>query len=205
MVSPGRFIPVAEESGLILDLGHWVLREACLQHARWRAAGRRPGRMAVNLSGRQLRSGRLVREVHDVLVETDMPPGDLELEITETYLVEDAAVLPVLAELKALGVGLSVDDFGTGHSSLARLKEMPVDKLKVDQAFVRGVPDDEHDVAITRAIVALGHSLDLEILAEGVETESQRAFLAELGCESAQGFLLGRPVPAADYPELPLA
>lgn len=135
-----------------------------------------------------------------LLSETEMPPDQLELEITETYLVEDAAILPVLHGLNAIGLRLSVDDFGTGHSSLARLKELPVDKLKIDQAFMHGLPGDENDEAIARAVVALGHSLGLEVLAEGVETEEQRRFLGELGCDSAQGYLFARPVMAADYP-----
>lgn len=200
MISPGRFIPVAEDSGLIVELGNWVLHAACEQHRRWREAGHEPGQLAVNISGRQLRSGTLATELSEILEKTDMQPSQLELEITETYLVEDAAILPVLEDLKKVGIRLSVDDFGTGHSSLARLKELPVDKLKIDQAFMRGIPGSENDEAIARAVIALGHSLDLEVLAEGVETGAQQMFLAALGCDSAQGFHFSRPVPAADYP-----
>ncbi|MFN2381348.1 MAG: PAS domain S-box protein [Guyparkeria sp.] len=200
MISPGRFIPVAEDSGLIIKLGNWVLLTACEQHRRWREAGHEPGQLAVNISGRQLRSGTLATELLEILEKTDMQPSQLELEITETYLVEDAAILPVLEDLKKVGIRLSVDDFGTGHSSLARLKELPVDKLKIDQAFMRGIPGDGNDEAIVRAIIALGHSLELEVLAEGVETSAEQTFLSELGCDSAQGFYFSRPVPAADYP-----
>lgn len=198
LVSPGRFIPVAETSGLIVALGAHVLREACRQYMRWFDQGANPGRMAVNVSGRQLRSGSLVALVKAVLEETGMPPESLELEITETFLVEDLAIVPILSDLKALGVRLSIDDFGTGHSSLARLKDLPVDKLKIDQSFVRGLSEEGDDQAIVRAIVALGGSMGLDVLAEGVETESQRHFLQSLGCEVAQGYLFSRPVAAGD-------
>ncbi len=200
LISPGRFIPVAETTGLIVSLGEYVLREACEQYMVWCGQGMKPGRMAVNVSGRQLRSGSLVSLVQTVLEETGMPPEWLELEITETYLVEDLAVLPILGDLKALGVRLSIDDFGTGHSSLARLKELPVDKLKIDQSFVRDLSGEENDQAIVRAIMALGGSMGLEVLAEGVETQSQCRFLQSLGCHMAQGYLFSRPLPASDVP-----
>ncbi|MFP4251757.1 MAG: EAL domain-containing protein, partial [Guyparkeria sp.] len=201
-ISPGEFIPVAEDSGLIVALGEWVLRRACeesMSHARPEG---KPRRVAVNLSGRQLIEKDIVGTVDKVLKETGMPPDSLELEVTETFLVEHRGAVDTLLGLKKLGVRLSIDDFGTGHSSLARLKELPVDKLKIDQAFVRGITGDNSDAAIARAIIALGNSLGMDVLAEGVENGDQGQFLIREGCFHGQGFLFGRAVNAEDI--LPL-
>ena len=196
-ISPGQFIPLAEETGLIVPMGYWVLREACSQMQRWREAGTLDGVIAVNLSPIQFRSGDLVDQVGRILAETGLPPGQLELEITEGALVEDAAAAAeTLAALKRLGLRLSIDDFGTGYSSLGYLKRFPIDKLKIDQGFVRGLPDDPADIEIVNAIIGLAESLHIDVLAEGIETEAQAAFLLGHGCRCGQGYLFGRPVPA---------
>ncbi|APW38114.1 hypothetical protein RD110_13665 [Rhodoferax koreense] len=198
LVQPGGFIEVAEESDLIVDLGAWALREVARQQADWLRAGHRAVPVGVNVSARQCLNRDLVQVLRLALGETGIPPALLRLEITETTAMTDAdQVIGLLCELRALGVGLSVDDFGTGYSSLAYLKRFPLDELKIDRAFVQDLATDSHDAAIVRATIVLAHGLGLKVVAEGVETEAQSRFLAEHGCDTAQGFLFSRPLPLA--------
>ncbi|SFP06528.1 EAL domain-containing protein [Pseudomonas borbori] len=196
-IPPERFIPLAEENGLILPLGDWVLRQACRQMGEWQRLHAPFGPLSVNLAGVQLRQPQLLERITQLLDSNSLAPGLLQLEITENFIMnqtEDA--LSILHQLKALGVQLAIDDFGTGYSSLSYLKRLPLDTLKIDQSFVRGLPSDPHDVAITRAIIALGRSMQLTVIAEGVETKAQELFLAAEGCEQIQGFVLSRPLAA---------
>ena len=198
-ISPAEFIPVAEQSGIIVPIGEWVMRTAAQQAAQWLAQGHQGFRMAVNLSVRQFASKGLPLLVQEVLRDTGLPPHMLELEVTESMALQNvAATLSTLHACKALGVKLAMDDFGTGYSSLAYLKLYPLDALKIDQAFVRNITQDLGDAAITRAIVAMAHSFGMSVIAEGVETEAQLAFLKSLGCEDFQGYLFSKPVPADD-------
>lgn len=202
LVAPAAFIPAAEDSGLIVPLGQWVLAQACHQAALWQRSGRQL-QVAVNVSPRQFHQPDLVRQVAALLHDTGLEPSRLELEITESCIMENAEeTVRILDELKGLGVGLAVDDFGTGYSSLSYLKRFPVDKLKIDRSFVMDIQRGNDDCAITRAILALAHGLNLTTIAEGVETEAQRDLLDELGCEQMQGFLVGRPMPVEDIDEL---
>ena len=196
-VSPAQFIPIAEETGLILPIGIWVMRQACRDAQRWRRQLGQDVPVAVNLSARQFRSHELLVTVQTVLEETGLPSHLLELEITEGLLIIDPeGAASVLAGLRAMGIRTALDDFGTGYSSLAYLKTFPLDRLKIDRAFVRGLPDDKNDQAISRAVVALGHSLNMEVLAEGVETPEQGIFLAAAGCQLFQGNFYGEPMSA---------
>ena len=197
-IAPGRFIPVAEECGLIVPIGAWVLEEACRQARAWLDAGLPELIVSVNLSALQLRRANLVETVAAALRDSGLPPRLLELELTESILLQDVEnTLQTVQRLKALGVRLAIDDFGTGYSSLSYLKRFAVDKLKIDQSFVRDIGTDPDDAAIVRAIIQLARSLRLEIIAEGVETEEQRAFLLAEGCRHAQGYLFSRPLPPA--------
>lgn len=196
LVPPGEFIPIAEDNGLIGAIDAWVLEQACRQMVRWNAEGSALHFVAVNISSRLFSRGELDLKVAQVLAETGLNPAQLELEVTESAVMEDPTAAQVLlTRLRALGIRLAIDDFGTGYSSLARLKRLPVDKLKLDQSFVRGLPSDPEDAAIARAVIALGHSLDLKILAEGIEQQEQADFLRELGCDYGQGYYFGRPQP----------
>ncbi|MES2125725.1 MAG: EAL domain-containing protein [Pseudomonadota bacterium] len=202
-VSPVEFIPLAEETGLINPLGDWVLRTACTQLKQWLDGGMQPLRVAVNLSVRQLLQKHFAASVEAVLAETGLPPHLLELEITESTLMEHAQdTLQALDRLRKLGVRLSIDDFGTGYSSLSYLKRFPVDIIKIDRSFVRDVPHDVDDAAIVTGIIALAHSLRLEVVAEGVETEAQLNFLRGQNCDLMQGFYLSPAVPADEFAEL---
>ncbi len=203
-VSPAEFIPAAEESSLILPIGHWVLRAACTQALAWQRPGAAPVRVCVNLSSLQLESPDLVERVRDTLQETGLDPSLLELEITETTMMRDVEHnIGTLLELRKLGITFSVDDFGTGYSSLSYLKRLPIDTVKIDRSFVRGLEQQqEDDTAIVSAIIALGHSMGLHIVAEGVETVGQLEFLARAGCDRVQGYLLGRPMPASAFTAL---
>ena len=197
-IAPVRFVPLAEQTGIIVQLGEWALRTACAQFRIWLDAGVSLQRVAVNLSMRQLLEPDLVERIVGVLDEHGLAPHQLELEITESMAMQHAdAVLETLSRLNGRGVRIGLDDFGTGYSSLAYLKRFPIDDLKIDRAFVSGVPHDAEDVAIVRAILALAHSLDLTPVAEGVETIEQRDFLQAEGCREMQGYLYGEPKPAA--------
>ncbi|SDW83342.1 bifunctional diguanylate cyclase/phosphodiesterase [Thiocapsa roseopersicina] len=196
MVLPDSFIRLAEETGLIIPLGAWVLRSACIQAREWETAGIPFGRIAVNVSGVQIQRSDFARTLESILDETGLGAERLELELTETFVMdlrEDAQRL--LGDLKRLGIALAMDDFGTGYSSLAYLKGLPFDTLKIDRSFIGGLPDDPASAAIVTAITTLGHSLGFEVLAEGVETEAQRRFLLGVGCRRAQGYLFSPPVP----------
>lgn len=196
-VSPVQFIPVAEETGLILSIGEHVLTEACLQAKRWLDDGLPPLRMAVNLSTIQLRDPHLLDMLQRVLRETGLPASELELEITESVLLQNAeATIDALERIKGLGIHLAIDDFGTGYSSLAYLKRFPIDTLKIDQSFVRDLTTNPDDAALTTSIILMGKSLGLNVIAEGVETRSQVAFLQVLECDEAQGYLFGKPMDA---------
>jgi diguanylate cyclase (GGDEF)-like protein/PAS domain S-box-containing protein len=198
-VSPATFIPLAEETGLIVPIGEWVLREACRQNRAWREAGLPPLTVAVNMSAPQFRSSGIAARIATLLGEAGLDPRGLEIELTESLVMHDAEeVVAILRELKAMGVMLAIDDFGTGYSSLSYLKRFPVDRLKIDQSFVRGIATDSDDAAIASAVISLGRSLGLRVVAEGVETEAQRAFLKARGCHEIQGYLVGKPMPAAD-------
>jgi len=199
MISPARFIPVAEESGLIRPLGEWVLRTACAQVQAWHEAGYQQVRVGVNISGRQFRQPDLVAMIDDILAETGLPAEYLELELTESYLMEDAdATNRILAFLKVRGIELAIDDFGTGYSSLNYLKNFPIDRIKIDQSFVRDVTASRDDAAIVEAIIAMAESLELDVIAEGVETAEQLKFLQARGCQEMQGYFFARPMPVAE-------
>jgi diguanylate cyclase (GGDEF)-like protein/PAS domain S-box-containing protein len=195
-VSPAEFIPIAEESGLIVEMGEWILREACREAASWP----KPLQVAVNLSPAQFMHGDVVGLVHSILLETGLAPGRLELEITEGVLIEDFdRGLALLRRLKALGVRISMDDFGSGYSSLSYLQAFPFDKIKIDRAFIINLGRNPQSAAIVRAVIDLGHGLEMSIIAEGVETVEQLAFLAKEGCDGVQGYLLGKPLPIGKY------
>ncbi len=201
-VSPGVFIPIAEETGQIIALGAWILDEACRQHAQWRSEGRGSLPMSINVSAIQLRDNAFPSLLQRALQTHGVAPTAIELELTETFLLENAAAtVDKVAALKALGVTLSIDDFGTGYSGLNYLHHFPIDKLKIDQSFVRDMLDDPADLAITQAIIGLGHTLGLHVVAEGVEHEAEAELLREAGCDELQGYLFGRPMPAAALAE----
>jgi diguanylate cyclase (GGDEF)-like protein/PAS domain S-box-containing protein len=202
-VSPGEFIPLAEETGLIVQIGNWVLRTACAQMAEWRAAGLPELTLAVNLSPRQIHSKALIEHVSALLVEHRLPPSSLELEITETAMAEDPErIRHLLNELSERGIGLAIDDFGTGYSSLAYLKRFRANTLKIDRAFVRDIAIDAGDVAMTSAIVAMARNLGMRTVAEGVETEAQMQRLRALGCDEMQGFLFSPALPPDQFAQL---
>jgi EAL domain-containing protein (putative c-di-GMP-specific phosphodiesterase class I) len=200
-VSPGQFIPVAEDTGFIIAIGDWVLEQAVRQAARWRADGLVLP-VSVNVSALQFQQADFIDRVAAVLREQELDGALLELELTESILVHDAdEALARLSRLSQLGVRLAIDDFGTGYSSLAYLKRFPISKLKIDRSFVQGLPGDESDGAIVRAIVQLARAMAMTVIAEGVETEPQRAFLAELGCQEFQGFLFAPALDALSFEE----
>lgn len=201
LVSPAQFIPVAEESGLIVPIGQWVLRTACAQNKAWQAEGLPPVRVAVNLSARQFQQENLVETITEVLRETGLDPNALELELTES-IMQDTAAIQTLRQLKELGVEISIDDFGTGYSSLSYLKRLPINTLKIDQSFVRNMTTDKDDAVIAKTIIGLAHSLHLKAIAEGVETIEQLEFLRSHGCDRIQGYLFSRPLPAHDATKL---
>ena len=197
LIPPLKFIPIAEESGLINELGAWVLDEACRQLAVWRSKGVEGVRMAVNLSAHQLRAPDLPDVVGKTLTRYGLGHGDLELEVTESAAMYDPELaIERLAELRDLGINLAIDDFGTGYSSLAYLKLLPIQTLKLDRSFVKDIENDENDAAISAATIALAHSLSLKVVGEGVETEAQSRFLESHGCDFLQGYRFGRPEPA---------
>jgi diguanylate cyclase (GGDEF)-like protein len=202
-ISPGAFIPIAEEMGLISAIGEWVLWTACAQNRAWQSLGLAPVRMAVNLSARQFQQKNLVEIIAQVLESTQLEPRYLELEITESIAMQDiSSTISVLRTLRSMGIQIAIDDFGTGYSSLSSLKHFPLDKLKIDQSFVRDLVKDSYDAAITKALVALGHGLKLAVVAEGVETQEQLAFLRSIQCDGMQGYLLSRPLPTQEATNL---
>jgi predicted signal transduction protein with EAL and GGDEF domain len=193
-VAPIRFIPLAEEMGFINQLGEWVLFEACRQMIRWQAQGFIVPKIAVNLSVRQFERGSVAGMVRQILAETGLEPHRLQLEVTESVIMNTGDALVLINELHAIGVELAIDDFGTGYSSLAYLKQLPVQTLKIDRSFIQDISSDADDEAIAIAIIQLGKSMNLSVLAEGVENEQQVAFLLRHGCNRAQGYLFGHPV-----------
>jgi len=198
-IPPGRFIPVAERAGLMVQLGTWVLDQACEAYQSWLAAGRDWGLLAVNITAPELADPTFVDRTLATLARTGLPAERLELEITESLLVDTSReIIDRLEALRGHGIRVAVDDFGTGYSALSYLKDLPVDRLKIDRSFVNGVEQDPQSATITRAILALGHSLGLEVIAEGIETEAQRLELAQAGCEQGQGFLFARPAPLSE-------
>lgn len=194
-VSPARFIPVAEASGLIVPLGAWVLETACRQCRTWQSAGMHV-RVAVNLSSHQFRQPDFSRQVYELLQRTGVMPHLLELELTESAVMDEPrATAQVLGELEKMGVQIAIDDFGTGYSSLAYLKTFPLHRLKIDRAFVKDLATDPDDAAIVRGLIGLAHSLGMQVIAEGVEEEDQRAMLARLSCDEYQGWLFSKALP----------
>ncbi|MCU1350611.1 MAG: diguanylate cyclase/phosphodiesterase with sensor(s), partial [Acidobacteria bacterium] len=202
LMMPDEFIPVAEECQLIVPLGEWVLRTACLQMKAWHDAGHGPLRVAVNLSPRQFQQRDLTSMVERVLAETQLSPEYLDLEITETAAMQNIDLsLQVMNRLKEMGIHISIDDFGTGYSSLNYLKRFPIDTVKIDQDFVRDLSRDASDAAIITAVISMARALKLRVIAEGVETQEQLAFLQREQCAEMQGFLYSHPLPAGEFEE----
>jgi predicted signal transduction protein with EAL and GGDEF domain len=203
LLDPQRFIPLAEETGLIVPLGSWVLRTACAQNRVWQNEGLPPIKIAVNMSARQIAQPTIVDEIRGILAETGLEGRYLELELAENTLFYDSdAIAEQLNGLKRLGVRLSIDDFGTGYSSVGYLKRLPIDMLKIDRSFVRDLPNDAENSAIAATIIGMTRSLHLKVIAEGVESESQRAFLQEQGCDEIQGYLYSHPIAAGELRQL---
>jgi predicted signal transduction protein with EAL and GGDEF domain len=203
IVSPDRFIPIAEETGLIVPIGDWVLHEACRQNKAWQDAGMPPMTVSVNVSARQFKERDLVRRVAHSLEKSGLEARYLELELTESLIMQDVeAAIAMMRQLQALGIHLSIDDFGTGYSSLAALKKFPVTRLKIDKSFINDLAVSENDRAVASAVISLGQKLNLRVIAEGVETEEQVAFLRENNCDEMQGYHFSRPVPPEKIEEL---
>jgi len=203
LIPPSHFIPIAEESNLIVEIGEWVLRETCKQARQWLDMGLLPLTVAVNVSPQQFRRSDISALVESVLAETGLPAGQLELEITESGLMENREnATAILNNLYAQGVRLAIDDFGTGYSSLANLKHFPLDVLKIDKSFIDEIPNNKGDMEIAATIVAMGHTLGFKVVAEGVETQQQLEFLQKIGCDIFQGYLKSRPIPADEFVKL---
>ena len=203
LISPAKFIPVAEESSLIEQIGKWVIQTACAQSTAITKLTGLPFPISVNVSARQFYHRQFVKSIESMLNKTGLAPSSLEIEITESVLVEQTRqFINVLKNLKAMGIKLAIDDFGTGYSSMGYLKHFPVDNLKIDQSFVRGLEKDAANQAILKAIVVLGHNLGLNIIAEGVETIAERDFLASIDCDEMQGFLYSKPLAIKDLSKL---
>jgi EAL domain-containing protein (putative c-di-GMP-specific phosphodiesterase class I) len=203
LVPPAKFIPLAEETSLIIDIGEWVIRSACRQYVAWQQQGLELRNLAVNLSAIQLESDTFVDTVESIFRETGAPVEAMEFELTESMVLRHPERSVVtLNRLRELGVRLALDDFGTGYSSLSYLKRLPVDTLKIDRSFVEGVPENADDSQIVRMIVALAKSVHMEIVAEGIETVAQRDFLTQMGCEYLQGYLIAKPLPAHEFQAL---
>jgi EAL domain-containing protein (putative c-di-GMP-specific phosphodiesterase class I) len=202
-IPPMKFIPMAEETGLIVPIGDWVLLEACRQNMAWQQMGLPPINICVNVSARQFREKNWVSRVADALKESGMAAQHLELELTESLIMQDVEqAVATMKELQKLGVQLSVDDFGTGYSSLAALKNFPVARLKIDKSFISDILNNEHDRAVASAVISLGQKLNLRVIAEGVETDDQVAFLRENNCDEMQGYHFCKPVAALDMEKL---
>jgi diguanylate cyclase (GGDEF)-like protein len=200
LMSPDEFIPVAEETGLIFPIGEWVLRTACAQMKSWHKAGHNELNVAVNLSARQFQQRDLIATIERILEETGLPASSLDIEITESTAMHNADLsLSIMTRLKQMGVRISIDDFGTGYSSLSYLKRFPIDTVKIDQNFVRDLAQGTNDGAIISAVISMARALKLRVVAEGVETEDQLAFLRRQHCETIQGFLYSRPLPAEEF------
>jgi EAL domain-containing protein (putative c-di-GMP-specific phosphodiesterase class I) len=203
LVPPAEFIPIAEDTGLIAPLGEWVLRTACAQNSAWQKAGLEPLRVSVNLSLRQFQQTDLIEMVKRALLETGLNPGCLELELTESSMMHDAAhAIETLRQLREIGIKISIDDFGSGYSSLSYLKHLPIDVLKIDRLFVRDMTTDPNNAAIVMAIITLAHNLNLKAIAEGVETAEQWVLLRRLNCDEIQGYLFSKPLPAEAFERL---
>lgn len=203
MIGPSQFIPLAEETGLILPMGGWVLHEACRQFVNWLHDDNREIKLAVNLSARQFLHPGLVKQIESVLKDTAIPARNLELEITESMVMANIEkAITTMEELRGLGISLAIDDFGTGYSSLSYLKRFPIDTLKIDRSFVRDITKNPQDDAIVSVIISLARSLKLNVIAEGIETEEQLQFLTQSHCTQGQGYLLGRPMPADEFAKL---
>lgn len=203
MIAPDKFIPLAEETGLIVKLGAWVIDVACSQLGKWQRAGHAIYNVSINVSARQIREQNLPELLHKAILENDINPANVELELTESALVENHdKARDLLDRLHALGVRIALDDFGTGYASMAYLKEFPIDTVKIDRSFVRGIPQDREDMAIVRAIASLTTALELSLVAEGVETEQQLATLKDLHCHQAQGYLWSKPLPVLHFEQL---
>lgn len=203
LVAPGEFIPLLEETGLIVSVGEWVLRTACAQNSAWLAAGLPPLRVAVNLSARQFRQSGLAAVVNQALQDAGLAPEHLELEITESIMIQDLqTTITTLHQLHELGIQISIDDFGTGYSSLSYLKRLPISKIKIDQSFIRDICTDPEDCAIANAVISLGHGLKMQVIAEGVETLEQLEHLRAQGCDEIQGYYFSRPLPAEAFAQL---
>jgi EAL domain-containing protein (putative c-di-GMP-specific phosphodiesterase class I) len=201
LLAPDAFIPLAEETGLICPIGRWVLETACAQIKAWSGhAATRDLRLAVNVSARQFRQAGFVAEVKQVLAASGVDPSRLKIELTESLVIDNVAEsIARMQALKALGIGFSMDDFGTGFSSLSYLKRLPLDQLKIDRSFVNDLATDPNDAAIVQTIITMGHTLGLNVIAEGVETEAQLARLDQYGCTAFQGFLFSRPLPVDEF------
>ena len=202
-VSPGQFIPLAEETGLIVPIGRWVLKEACAQNMAWQRRGLRPVTMAVNLSPRQFADAHLLHDVDEALLASGMSPVLLQLEVTESMVMRNVSrAIKVLDAIQSRGIRLAIDDFGTGYSSMSLMKQFPIDTIKIDRSFVRDLPIDSEDQAIAQAIISMGKALGMTVIAEGVETVEQETFLRNHACDEMQGFLFSKPLPAQQMAEL---
>ena len=200
MISPGDFIPLAEETGLIEPIGEWVLRTACTQNKEWQDAGYPPVKVSVNMSARQFSKKNIIELISQILQETGLSPEYLGLEITESIIMQDVkSTIAKLKQMQKMGISLSIDDFGTGYSSLSYLKLFPIDNLKIDRSFVFNITTDSIDAAIATSVILLAHSMNLKVVAEGVETEEQLEVLRQQGCDYVQGFLFSRPLAAEEF------
>jgi EAL domain-containing protein (putative c-di-GMP-specific phosphodiesterase class I) len=203
IIPPGKFIPIAEENGLIIDIDNIVMKKAMKQFRQWHEAGLNPGLLSLNLAMKQLDKKEYLPELMKTMSELSFLPTWLELEVTEGQVMNNAELsIEKLKQVHNMGIEIAIDDFGTGYSSLSYLKKLPLDKLKIDQSFIRDIPQDEDDMAITKAIIALGKSLNLKLIAEGVETKEQQDFLIENECELIQGYFYSRPIPAKEVEQL---